>query len=49
MSKPVENFYKSLVEPNRGYTWKQDLNRLREMLPMTVFLLFELGRELMED
>lgn len=32
----VENFYKHLFEPNKEYTWKQDLNREREkkkMLP----------------
>lgn len=27
MSKPVENFHKCLLEPNRGYAWKQHLNR----------------------
>lgn len=26
----VENFYKHLFEPNKEYTWKQDLNRERE-------------------
>lgn len=31
MSKPVENFYKHLFETDRGgYTWKQDLKRLRK-------------------
>ena len=37
MSKPEEHFYKSLLDPNRGYAWKQDLNRLTKRLPrMTV-------------
>lgn len=29
MFKLVENFYKNLSEPNKGYTCEQDLNRLR--------------------
>lgn len=33
LSKPVENFYKYLFEPNRGYVWKQDLNRLSKIHP----------------
>ena len=27
--KPIENFYKNLSEPKRGYTEKHDFNRLR--------------------
>lgn len=29
MSKLVGNFHKNVVEPQRGYTWKKDLNGLR--------------------
>lgn len=31
MSKPVEDFYETLLEPNRGHIWRQDANRLRKM------------------
>lgn len=30
MSKPLEDFYKNLLESNRGYAWRQDLSRLRK-------------------
>lgn len=33
--KPVENFYNNLFEPNRGYAWKQYLNRRKKMLSGT--------------
>ena len=40
MPKPVDNFYNSF-EANRGYTWKQDLNRLRKSFQeMTVCSFF---------
>lgn len=32
MSKPVEGFYETLLEPNRGHIWRQDVNRPRKML-----------------
>ena len=40
--KSVENFYKNVFEPKRGYAWKHksDLNGLRKMLPRMVVCSF---------
>lgn len=40
MSNPVEKCSKSLFEPNRGHTWKQDFKRLRKMLPRMMVCSF---------
>ena len=48
MSKLGESFLKNLFEPNRGYAWKQDHNRLRKILLerqfSASFMHFELRR-----
>lgn len=53
-SEPVEDVYKNLFDPDREHTWKQDLNRLRLMLPkndsLQLFLMhLELRKEFKED
>lgn len=35
----LKNIYKTVFKPNRGYAWKQDLSRLRSMLPYLYLIL----------
>lgn len=44
MSELAGNFYKNLFEPNQGYTRKQDLDRLRKMLPRMAVGSFSFAR-----